>query len=132
MEQPPLEVVLSRENAARRGPPTLAPAVARAPVQQPSENEFALLTRALRALLHGVGPLLVLESFASPEIEFRDGAGHTRHVWEHLSQHYDLYKTVREIRIQTAYWEEYIESFATYPPQAPDGITLALSGGTAE
>ncbi|KAJ6603301.1 hypothetical protein DFH09DRAFT_1301120 [Mycena vulgaris] len=94
------------------------------------EDEFA---RALRALLYDVGPLLVLESFASPEIELRDGAGHTRRlqcwnedssfdvqdVWEHLSQHYDLYKT-----------EEYIESFATYPPQAPDGIALALSGGS--
>ncbi|KAJ6483076.1 hypothetical protein DFH09DRAFT_1461606 [Mycena vulgaris] len=104
-----------------------------------SEDEVTLLARVL---LPGIGLLLVFECFDSQEIELRDGAGHTRRlqcwnedssfevqdVWKDLSEHYDLHKTVREIGTRTAYWEEYIESFAAYPPQAPDGITLVLSG----
>ncbi|KAJ6603296.1 hypothetical protein DFH09DRAFT_1270222 [Mycena vulgaris] len=102
------------------------------------EGPVALLARTL---LSGVGPLRVFDCF-DQEITVCDAAGHTRRFqcwnddssfevqdgWKHLSEHYDLHKTVREIRIRTPYWEECIESFAAYPPQAPDGITLALSG----
>ncbi|KAJ6603303.1 hypothetical protein DFH09DRAFT_1354578 [Mycena vulgaris] len=103
-----------------------------------SESVVALLARML---LPGVGPLHVFECFYQ-EITVCDDAGHTRRfqrwnddpsfevqdAWKHLSEHYDLYRTVREIRIRTPYWKEYIESFAAYPPQAPDGITLVLLG----
>ncbi|KAJ6603289.1 hypothetical protein DFH09DRAFT_1124117 [Mycena vulgaris] len=104
-----------------------------------SEDEVSFLARVL---LPGVGPLRIFECFDSQEITVCDDAGHTRRlqcwnedsnfeiqdVWKHLSAHYNLHKTVREIRIRAPYWDEYLESFGLYPPQKPDGITLVLSG----
>ncbi|KAJ7139181.1 hypothetical protein C8R44DRAFT_867348 [Mycena epipterygia] len=38
----------------------------------------------------------------------------------------DLHKTVREIRISAAFWNNYVDVFESYPPQSPDGIVLAI------
>jgi hypothetical protein len=90
------------------------------------------------ALLPGVGPLTVFEIFDTQQVELRDEAGQIRRfqcwnedssfevdkVWEYLSIHYELHKTVREIRIRR--WDEYVEVFDRYPPQLQDGITLVF------
>ncbi|KAF8215742.1 hypothetical protein K438DRAFT_1926256 [Mycena galopus ATCC 62051] len=90
------------------------------------------------ALLPGVGPLVAFSLDYSGEIELRDEHGRIRRlqlwsenegfpiqwVWEYLSVHYDLHKTVREIRI--AEWDDYAEVFRRYPPQQ-DAITLVIA-----
>jgi hypothetical protein len=74
------------------------------------------------------------------QIELRDDAGHIRrlqcwnddssfevdYTWKYLCVHYDLHKTVRELRI--AHWNEYAEIFEQYLPQLPDGITFIYIG----
>ncbi|KAJ7489258.1 hypothetical protein FB451DRAFT_1390422 [Mycena latifolia] len=94
------------------------------------------------ALLLGVGLLRVFECLYFQEVELRDDDGHIRHlrcwnedsnfevqdVWRHLSIHYDLHQTVREIRITAAYWDDYLAIFELYPP-SEDDITLALNIG---
>ncbi|KAJ7842235.1 hypothetical protein B0H14DRAFT_1032395 [Mycena olivaceomarginata] len=101
-------------------------------------SEMDVLTEAL---LPGVGPLVVFElDHGMQQVELRDDVGHIRrlqcwnddssfevdYTWEHLCVHYDLHKTVRELRI--AHWNEYAEIFERYPPQLPDGITLIYTG----
>jgi hypothetical protein len=98
------------------------------------------------ALLPGVGPLVVFElDRRMYQVELRDDNGLTRRLqswnddaalevdctWEYLSVHYNLYKTVRELRI--GHWDQYVEIFERYPPQLPDGITLVyISDGDEE
>jgi hypothetical protein len=91
------------------------------------------------ALLLGVGPLLDFK-LDMQDVELHDEVGHVRHlqcwnddssfevreVWKHLSFHYNLHKTVREIRIHAEHWRDYLEVFESYPPQLEDGITLAI------
>ncbi|KAJ6603288.1 hypothetical protein DFH09DRAFT_1301109 [Mycena vulgaris] len=74
------------------------------------------------------------------QIELRDGSGHIRRLqcwnedsefepgtaWKYLSVHYDLHKTVREIRVTTLYWDDYVDIFKLYPPLSQDGITLCV------
>ncbi|KAF7347223.1 hypothetical protein MVEN_01477200 [Mycena venus] len=92
-----------------------------------------------RALLPGLGPLVFFEIFDSQQHELRDAGGHVRRlqcwnedssfeadwVWEFLCTHYDLHRTVREIRISQ--WGDYAEMFERFPPQLPDGIILAFA-----
>ncbi|KAJ7080700.1 hypothetical protein C8R44DRAFT_906834 [Mycena epipterygia] len=92
------------------------------------------------ALLPGLGPLIVFQFLDTSQIELRDDGGHIRRlecwnedsnfelqdVWTYLSLHYSLHKTVREIRMQNSYWDEYIDIFELYPPQCQDGITLGI------
>ncbi|KAJ7684437.1 hypothetical protein DFH06DRAFT_1155637 [Mycena polygramma] len=103
------------------------------------EDDLELLTTAL---LPGVGPLVVFKLIDMQEIELHDEDGRIRRlqcwnddssfeveeleVWKYLSIHYDLHKTVGELRIRPEYWDEYLESFAAYPPQSHDGITLGF------
>ncbi|KAJ7489205.1 hypothetical protein FB451DRAFT_1522674 [Mycena latifolia] len=80
-----------------------------------------------RALLPGVGPMLVFEHLDSQEIGLRDDSGHTRRlqywndnevqaVWKFFSIRYGLYKTVGEIRIMSPYWADYFASFELHLP----------------
>ncbi|KAJ7489207.1 hypothetical protein FB451DRAFT_1224046 [Mycena latifolia] len=101
------------------------------------EDDIELLARTL---LPGIGPLLCYENLDSQEIVLRDGDGYTRRlqcwnddsgfevrdVWQYFSIHYDLHKTVRQIRIMTQYWDDYLRIFELYPPQSQDGITLGI------
>ncbi|KAJ7348914.1 hypothetical protein DFH08DRAFT_131539 [Mycena albidolilacea] len=100
------------------------------------EENVALLAGTL---LLGVGPLVDFKLVdLMQDVELQDEAGHVRHlqcwnsyfevreVWKHLSLHYDLHKTVREIRIHAEHWHDYVEVFESYPPQLEDGITLAI------
>ncbi|KAJ7684425.1 hypothetical protein DFH06DRAFT_6699 [Mycena polygramma] len=94
----------------------------------------------LTALLSGVGPLVVFKLVDMGELVLHDEAGRIRRlqcwnedsvfdvqeVWKHLSIHYGLHRTVREIHIRVAYWNEYLESFEAYPPQLRNGITLVI------
>lgn len=100
------------------------------------EDDVKLL---IAALLPGLGPLLVFACIDGQRIELRDAAEHTRcfdcdagfaikDAWKYLSLHYDLHKSVREIRVLAACCDEYVDAFEAYPPQFPDGITLALHG----
>ncbi|KAF8205746.1 hypothetical protein K438DRAFT_1757084 [Mycena galopus ATCC 62051] len=91
------------------------------------------------ALLPGVGSLVGFElASGMQQLELRDDNGHLRRfqcwnedsfevdrVWEYLSIHYNLHKTVREIRI--AHWDDFAEIFQQYTAQLPDGITLVYS-----
>ncbi|KAJ7489204.1 hypothetical protein FB451DRAFT_684588 [Mycena latifolia] len=93
-----------------------------------------------RTLLLGVGPLLVFDHLDGQEIVLRDEGGHTRRlqswngdttfnlreVWRYFSTHYDLHKTVREIRVMASSWDDYIASFELYPP-SQDDVTLAVT-----
>ncbi|KAF8215738.1 hypothetical protein K438DRAFT_1799323 [Mycena galopus ATCC 62051] len=96
------------------------------------------IEKLAEALLPGFGPLVAF-GLSGHEIQLRDEHGHIRRmqswttndefsfqeVWEYLSVHYNLHKTVREIRI--AKWDDYAEIFERYPPQQPDGITLVIT-----
>ncbi|KAF8215641.1 hypothetical protein K438DRAFT_1799030 [Mycena galopus ATCC 62051] len=99
------------------------------------------------ALLAGLGPLVVFDMLNNQEIELRDDAGHFRRlvcetmnddqfqvnrVWEYLSIHYNLHKTVREIQIDMSDWDDYAEVFERYPPQRQDGITFIFEAGDVE
>ncbi|KAJ7631659.1 hypothetical protein DFH06DRAFT_1303699 [Mycena polygramma] len=94
------------------------------------------------ALLPGIGPLDVIDVHEQ-QIELRDVDGHIRRlkclqaggsfdveeVWRHLSEHYGLHKTVREIRIpwnslQTLF--EFYFRVEYYPPRRTEGIKLSL------
>ncbi|KAJ7041922.1 hypothetical protein C8F04DRAFT_1077751 [Mycena alexandri] len=91
-------------------------------------------------LLSGCSPLVLFDFLDYTKIEVCDDHGRTRsmeysnedgwfgvqNVWEYFSVHYDLHKTVREMRIRFAYWEDYAEVFESYAPQLQDGITLAV------
>jgi hypothetical protein len=101
------------------------------------EENVALLAGAL---LLGVGPLVDFKLVDMQDVELQDEAGNVRHlqcwnedssfevreVWKHLSLHYDLHKTVREIWINPKHWHDYVEVFESYLPQLQDGITLAI------
>ncbi|KAJ7705576.1 hypothetical protein B0H17DRAFT_1193232 [Mycena rosella] len=102
-----------------------------------SLDEVELLSRVL---LRSVGPLLAFEYIDSHHIELRDDSGHTRRlecwnvnsefeielVWKHLSIHYGLHKTVREIRTKIGHWRHYVEVFERFRPRSTDGITLGI------
>jgi hypothetical protein len=97
-------------------------------------------------MLLGVGPLVNFKLVDMQNVELQDEAGHVRHlqcwnedssfevkeVWKHLSLHYDLHKTVREIRIHAEHWHDYVEVFESFLPQLQDGITLALDTSWGE
>ncbi|KAJ7891305.1 hypothetical protein B0H14DRAFT_3855101 [Mycena olivaceomarginata] len=107
------------------------------------EENVALLAGAL---LLGVGPLVDFKLVDMQDVELQDEAGHVRHlqcwnddssfevreVWEHLSLHYDLHKSVREIWINPKHWHDYVEVFESYLPQLQDGITLAIDTSWGE
>ncbi|KAF8205769.1 hypothetical protein K438DRAFT_1818494 [Mycena galopus ATCC 62051] len=90
------------------------------------------------AIMPGVGHLVVFEMFDVQCVEVRDEDGRIRRfqcvneedtfriddVWRHLSLHYNLDKTVREIRI--GHWNYLVDIFEFYPPQLQEGITLVL------
>ncbi|KAF7360310.1 hypothetical protein MVEN_00760500 [Mycena venus] len=90
------------------------------------------------ALLPGVGPIVVFNLDAYG-VELRDESGRIRHlqcwegsvffeikeIWKHLSIHYNLRNTVREIRVGI-YWDKCVDIFELDPPQREDGITLAF------
>jgi hypothetical protein len=98
------------------------------------------------ALLLGVGPLVDFKLVDMQDVELQDEAGRVRHlqcwnddssfevreVWEHLSLHYDLHKSVREIWINPKHWHDYVEVFESYLPQLQDGITLAIDTSWGE
>ncbi|KAF7359130.1 hypothetical protein MSAN_01254600 [Mycena sanguinolenta] len=93
------------------------------------------------ALLLGLGPLVSFRLDYMQDLELRDEAGHIRHfqcwnedsrfevkdVWEYLSIHHGLNKTVRELHIHPEHWHEYLDIFDAYTPQLQDGITLAIN-----
>ncbi|KAJ7813307.1 hypothetical protein B0H14DRAFT_3879323 [Mycena olivaceomarginata] len=97
------------------------------------------------ALLLSVGPLLDFK-LDMQDVELHDEVGHVLRlqcwnddssfevgeVWKHLSFHYNLYITVREIRIHAEHWRDYLEVFESYPPQLEDGITLAIDTSRGE
>ncbi|KAJ7885375.1 hypothetical protein B0H13DRAFT_903877 [Mycena leptocephala] len=101
------------------------------------EDNVELLANAL---LPGVGPLVVFKLIEMQTLELQDNDGRIRRlqcwnddsafevqeVWNYLSIHYNLHKSVREIRIRPEYWDEYVEIFESYRPQLPDGITLGF------
>jgi hypothetical protein len=101
------------------------------------EDDVELLAKAL---LPGVGPLVVFKLIDMQTLELQDNDGRIRRlqcwnddsafevqeVWNYLSIHYNLHKSVREIRIRPEYWDEYVEVFESYRPQLPDGITLGF------
>ncbi|KAJ7348922.1 hypothetical protein DFH08DRAFT_131767 [Mycena albidolilacea] len=107
------------------------------------EEDVELLAEAL---LLGVGPLVNFKLVDMQNVELQDEAGRVRHlqcwnenssfevkeVWKHLSLHYDLHKTVREIRIHAEHWHDYVEVFESFLPQLQDGITLALDTSWGE
>ncbi|KAJ6546791.1 hypothetical protein B0H19DRAFT_1265789 [Mycena capillaripes] len=102
-----------------------------------SDEDLELLTGAL---LPGLGTLVGFQLLEWNQIELRDQNGHirrlqcwnndasfeVRNVWGYLSTHYDLCRTIREIRMRLADLYEYVKIFQLYPPQLQDGITLAI------
>ncbi|KAJ6497090.1 hypothetical protein C8R47DRAFT_1041783 [Mycena vitilis] len=100
----------------------------------------AELEHLTAALLPGVGPLVVFNLVDLGELVLYDEVGRIRRlqcsaddsvfdveeVWKHLCIHYGLHRTVREIHIRVAHWNEWLESFETYPPQLQKGITLVI------
>ncbi|KAJ7891291.1 hypothetical protein B0H14DRAFT_2560863 [Mycena olivaceomarginata] len=84
------------------------------------------------ALLLSVGPLLDFK-LNMQDVELHDEVGHVLRlqcwnddssfevgeVWKHLSFHYNLYITVREIRIHAEHWRDYLEVFESYVGKNP-------------
>ncbi|KAJ7348926.1 hypothetical protein DFH08DRAFT_1079344 [Mycena albidolilacea] len=89
---------------------------------------------------------LLADALLLGDVELHDEVGHVRHlqcwnndssfevgeVWKHLSFHYNLHKTVREIQIHAEHWHDYLEVFDSYPLELQDGITLAIDTSWGE
>ncbi|KAJ7038574.1 hypothetical protein C8F04DRAFT_353858 [Mycena alexandri] len=110
------------------------------------EDNIDTLDTLTGALLPGVGLLVSIDLLNSRHIALWDEDGNSRDlelnwlqdvtdsafegpvVWEYLSRHYNLHKSVQDIQISfcsPGTWEKYVEAFDLYSP-LQDGIILGV------